>query len=190
MKKQSEETQKRRPQKIEDDNERLDSLKRGNQILTVLLIITLAVIWVVKNNAGVTVEVKGDTFSLTGPDKVTISVPVADITAVSLVESFDPGTPGEGATDGDDRCGTWTNDTWGTYTLVLMKGCSAAVVLETRDQGTIVFSYTTDDKTRSVYEQLKDVATTDTTSSRSGGSFLYAKTAFPGTIRLPFGRKR
>lgn len=81
-----------------------------------------------------------------------MDIPKKDISAVELVARRELGTCVDGFSHEQYCCGVWENDLWGEYDLCVIPEQEHYIVLTLKSGRKIVFTASTNEKTKAVYE--------------------------------------
>jgi len=91
----------------------------------------------------------------TSSNKYNLTIPFADIASVELTALAEPGEKVQDGFDNDIlRCGVWTNETWGEYTICADRDTASCVLVTLKDGRVFVFSQKDDSTTEQLYETL------------------------------------
>lgn len=102
-------------------------------------------------SAGLSFE--GEALRISDGDAVDVTLPFAEIRAVSLIGTLERGEMADGTSTRRIARGTWKNDAYGEYTLCISEKINCCLVVQT-DSRTLVYTYESAQTTRGIYDML------------------------------------
>ena len=97
----------------------------------------------------------GETQVSVRSDRYNMTILYDDIATAELVQMPDAGEKVQDGFDNDIlRCGVWTNETWGEYTICADRDTASCVLVTLKDGRVFVFSQKDDSTTEQLYETL------------------------------------
>jgi len=129
-----------------------DVLKQLFFVLALFAVLIPIAIW----DSDTQVKVSfSDTQVTARSDKYTLMIPYEDIALAELAPMAEPGEKVQDGFDNDIlRCGVWTNETWGEYTICADRDTASCVLVTLKDGRVFVFSQKDDSTTEQLYETL------------------------------------
>ena len=140
------------------------SSRTKNLLWTVVVLIAFFMITSVRGLNEITIDFGDNVLSLSGPKQFSYLIEYDKIDSLSMVESFDPGTPVSGDENRRLMWGTYKNDRWGEYTLCVSKKIDCAILITMETGSLIVFNIESNDTTTALLDMFNDLLTARNTA--------------------------
>ena len=108
-------------------------------MILLILIVLVTLISLNSNRVGVSFTLNNDQVVLQGPDNFELSIPFAEISSISIIDTLEPGVSIDGFETRGIICGEWSNDTYGNYHVCAIIEIHAYVTI--RDRNGAIFIY-------------------------------------------------
>lgn len=98
-------------------------------------------------------SLEGEALCVADGDTVDVSIPFAEIRAISLIGTLERGEMVRGTSTRHIARGIWKNDAYGEYTLCINERISCCVAIQADNQ-TLVYNYESSETTQGIYDML------------------------------------
>ena len=130
----------------------LGSVSKKDLIFISLILIALGVMILCDSDVDILVNYDEEMLQITSP-RLNVDIEHAHVNQIALIDMPDFGTKVGDSYEHDAYCaGTWENETWGAYTLCVIPTNSKCILVEVENDGFVVFTCTTDEKTEKLFD--------------------------------------
>lgn len=129
---------------------------KRNLIFIILIFVGVTIFFIINssNNGFIPFTVKDDSFIISGSKEYSFTINIADVDTITLSEIPDMGECIEDHSTRKYNCGTYKNDTYGTYEACLLKKIKRCIEITTKDGNTYVFNYESRTATEELYKAI------------------------------------
>lgn len=128
------------------------SIPRKDMVFISLILVVLIVMIAFDTDVDILVNYDEEMLQITSP-RLNIDIEHQHVVSVDLIDMPEFGTMvGDSYEHEAYNAGTWENDAWGAYTLCVIPGNAKCILVEVKNDGFVVFSCTTDQKTAELFE--------------------------------------
>ena len=125
--------------------------RRDFLFISLILIVLLAMIFL-DTSVDILVDIEDTVLQITSP-RLNVDIEHSHVVSVELIDMPAFGTKVGDSYEHERYCaGTWNNNDWGAYTLCVIPTNSKCVLVEVENDGFVVFSCTTDEKTEKLFD--------------------------------------
>ena len=130
-----------------------ESGQKSTLIITIAIILGFSLFSMVKPQGALSIATDSESLGIAYSEDMSIQVELKDINSVEMVSDIEIGEMADGVDDGKIRCGTYENNTFGTYQTYQYIDVNKYIVVKTADF-VLVFNLSSERKTESFYEEL------------------------------------
>ena len=130
--------------------------KQKNGTIIILILAALLLYLFSGGSIGVSLDFGEEVLTLSASDYDWL-IPYCQIESLELTDLPDTGTLIEGIEKRPLRCGTWENETWGSYTLCINPKIGRCIVVTMHHGDIYVLNYENSDATDQLYQMFTDL---------------------------------
>ena len=131
----------------------MDRQRFARSCFTILIILAALFLFWHFTPPSANLSFEGETLSVADGDIVDVSIPFAEIQAISLIGMLERGEMVRGTSTRHIARGIWENDTYGEYTLCINERIDCCLVIQADGQ-TLVYNYESSETMQGIYSML------------------------------------